>query len=811
MPNVFFPVPDWFSHQNQGGGIAVADLGGNGSQDLVVAMVDSPAGPNRGLFRIGHDLDATGQVTGGWTPWVDIPDWFSGDNSGIAVAVADLDGNGSQDLLVAMVDSPAGANRCLFRVGRGLAADGTLGGGWTPWVDIPDWFSWENSGVAVAVIPPGAQGGTPDLVVFTIDNGPELNRGIYRIGSGLAADGTVAAWTPWIDVPDWFSWENAGCGVAVTDGPGPGRDLVIFQIDDAVGLNQAFYRIAHDLGADGQPAGGWDRWMGVPGWFSWENSGGGVAVAGPGGARQLFAFMIDNPPGQNAGLYEVLDLDPDPARDGAWELLPFHSGVLAVHTALLPSGKVLFFAGSGSSAVRFDSPLFGSEADGIFMSVVWDPPGNQFSHPPTLRTPAGAPFDFFCGGDAFLPDGRMISAGGTLDYNPFKGRNDVAIFDFTTETWSFAAPMAHGRWYPTLTARGDGRGLATTGLNEAGNGHNQQLELYTAANDAWQATGFAAGFPGLPLYAHLFLLDDGRIFFSGGRMDDPLDVQPGIFDLTQNPVPTVAVPDLLEPDFRNQSASVILPPAQDQRVMVIGGGPVGKQDQTDATGAASIADLSQAGPHYVAATPMGLPRLHLNAVLLPDRTVFVSGGSLKQEDQPLARLEGEIYDPATDTWSLTAAATVPRLYHSTAVLLPDARVVAAGGNPEGGSQVAWEPPDPEEEMRLEVFSPPYLFRGSRPEITQAPQQAEYGETITLTCPQAASIATVSLVRNGVTTHSFDSEQRLVDLPISSRAAGSLEVDVPGNPNLAPPGWYMIFVVNQAGVPSVAAWTRLTLP
>ena len=88
---------------------------------------------------------------------------------------------------------------------------------------------------------------------------------------------------------------------------------------------------------------------------------------------------------------------------------------------------------------------------------------------------------------------------------------------------------------------------------------------------------------------------------------------------------------------------------------------------------------------------MGLPRLHLNAVLLPDRTVFVSGGSLKQEDQPLARLEGEIYDPAMTTGP-SPPRDVPRLCHSTAVLLPDARVVAAGGNPEGGSQVAWIPP-----------------------------------------------------------------------------------------------------------------------
>jgi len=810
MPNVFLPVPDWFAWENQGGGVAVGSLSGDGTSDLVVFMVDNPPGQNQGLYRVGKNLDDSGAVTGGWTPWINIPDWFSHENQGAGIALVDLDGSGTLDLVVTMVDNPPGQNQGLYRVGRALDPDGNVTGGWTPWLAIPDWFGWENQGMSVAVSPPDGQGAR-DLYIFTIDNGPEVNRGIYRVGRGIDADGVVTAWTPWTDVPDWFSWENAGCGVAVTDLDRTGaRDLIVFQIDNAVGQNQAFYRIGRNVDANGIPAGQWGRWMGVPNWFGWENQGGGIAVGELTGALKLFCFMVDNPPGQNAGLYEVLDLDPVPSRDGAWELLPFLSGVLAVHTALLPGGKVLFFAGSGSSATRFDSPLFGDEDEGIFTSVVWDPPGNTFSHPPTLRTANGVPFDFFCGGDAFLADGRMLQAGGTLAYNPFKGRKDAAIFDPTTEQWSFVAPMAHGRWYPTLIPLGNGDILATTGLNDTATGHNQALETYSAQNDSWVTAQFAAGFPGLPLYAHLFLLTDGRIFFSGGRMDDPLDVQPCLFDPGQNPVPTDPVPDLLEPDVRNQSASVILPPAQDQRVMICGGGPIGQANQTDATGAVSIVDLTAPQPHYVAGAPMGLPRLHLNTVILPDHTVFVSGGSLKQEDQPLARLEGEIYDPVANTWSLTAAATVSRLYHSTAVLLPDGRVVAAGGNPEGGSQVAWEPPDEDEEMRLEVFSPPYLFRGPRPKITTAPENLVYGTSVTITTPQANTIRWVSLVKNGVTTHSFDSGQRLVDLDILTRTNGTLQVAVDKNPNLAPPGWYMLFLVDNQGIPSIATWVQLSV-
>jgi hypothetical protein len=143
------------------------------------------------------------------------------------------------------------------------------------------------------------------------------------------------------------------------------------------------------------------------------------------------------------------------------------------------------------------------------------------------------------------------------------------------------------------------------------------------------------------------------------------------------------------------------------------------------------------------------------------------------------------------------------------VLLPDGRVVAAGGNPEGGSQVAWIPPDPEEELQLEVFSPPYLFKGPRPQINAAPAEATYGQTITISTPQAFTAKWISLVRNGVTTHSFDSEQRLIDLEITGRAAGNLEVAVPANPSLALPGWYMIFLIDQDGIPSLATWIQIT--
>ena len=760
---------------------------------------------------MGRAADAQGNVTGGWTPWIDVPDWFSFENQGAGAALTDLDGDGHQDLIVFMIDNPPGQNQGFYRVAKHLDANGNVLGGWGPWIAIPDWFSWENQHGAITVADLDGDG-SPELIVAMIDNPPGPNRGLYRIGRKLDANGNVTGgWTPWIDVPDWFSWENHGIGVSVTDlGNNAKPNLLIFQIDNAIDQNQAFYKIGSNLDINGNVS-GWSLWQGVPSWFAWENQGGGIAPIVTNGSRSLAVMMVDNPPGQNAGYLRVLPLDTDPKRDGQWKLLPFHSGVLPVHAALLPKGKVLFYAGSGSSATRFAAPDFGSMADGIFTSVVWDPtvvPPNNFFHPTTLFAPNGRPFDFFCGGDTLLADGRLLSAGGTGHYNPFTGRNDACVFDPVAEKWSFVKSMAHGRWYPTLITLGDGRALAATGLTEDfNNPHNMTLEIYNPANNNWQLLHLPNGFPGLPLYAHLFLMADGRILFDGGRMDDEIQVDPCILDLTHNPVHTVPVFGMEGGGMRNQSASVLLPPAQDQRVMIMGGGPAGKPNKTDAIDNVDIVDLKDPHPHFVPAAPLNFPRLHLNSVLLPDHTVFVTGGSLKQEDVPLARLQPEIYDPAKDTWTPMAPSTVPRLYHSTALLLPDATVLSSGGNPDGGTHVQWDH-DPEEEMRLEVFSPPYLFKGPRPAITSAPEQCTYGQTIQIMSQQSANIRWASLIRNGVTTHSFDTNQRLVDLTINSRNGGIVKATVPQNRNIAPPGWYMLFLVDNNGVPSVASWIQL---
>jgi Domain of unknown function (DUF1929) len=322
-----------------------------------------------------------------------------------------------------------------------------------------------------------------------------------------------------------------------------------------------------------------------------------------------------------------------------------------------------------------------------------------------------------------------------------------------------------------------------------------QPEIYNSSTSNW--TNFSMGTSQFPLYAHLFLMSNGKLFYSGACMSVNYGVTPRIMTLPpqfSQPITEQAVAGLQNADSSNQAASVLLPPAQDQKVMIVGGG----NTSGVATNRANIVDLTAATPTYVAAaTAPTYARMHLSAVILPDRTVFVCNGSTNEEITGNSMLPSEIYNPATDTWTVTASQTVPRVYHSVAVLLPDGRVFAAGGNPNRG----------ENELRLEIYTPTY-YSQSRPVIQSAPQTVAYGGTITIQTPQASSIKWVNLIRPMATTHSCDTEQRLVDVPFTTQGNSSLTATVTTNPNLAPPGWYMLSIVDTSNVPSVATWIQL---
>jgi hypothetical protein len=186
--------------------------------------------------------------------------------------------------------------------------------------------------------------------------------------------------------------------------------------------------------------------------------------------------------------------------------------------------------------------------------------------------------------------------------------------------------------------------------------------------------------------------------------------------------------------------------------------------------------------------------MYLSMVLLPDGKVFETGGALHNRADPV--YEASMLDPGTSTLTGMAVDPVARTYHSSSFLLPDGRVMSVGDNPGDGTF----------SMQMSVYSPPYMFRGARPQVTSLPSNYwGYGGTEQMTVD--TPIVKASLIRPAAVTHSSDPNQRYVELPMTVNG-NSIGLHMTSNPNIAPPGWYMLFVVNAAGVPSVAKWVHV---
>jgi hypothetical protein len=331
--------------------------------------------------------------------------------------------------------------------------------------------------------------------------------------------------------------------------------------------------------------------------------------------------------------------------------------------------------------------------------------------------------------------------------------------------------------------------MSFSGLTETG-GTNTAVEIYTAGS-GWSPEYPAGWTP--PLYPRLHLLPDGKVLYSGS----------GTGSRTFNPATGTWSAVLASTNYagtRTYGTSVLLPlrPSAGYKAvaMILGGGD-------PATATTELLDTSVTPLRWVYGPSMSQPRIEMSATILPNGKVLAMGGSKNNEDATTASLNADLYDPQTNTFSSAGANAFPRLYHSTALLLPDATVLLAGGNPTRGTY----------ESRMEIYSPPYLFNGDgsaalRPAITSVPPGAVgYGSTFQVQTPDAADIASVVLVRPGAATHAFDMDQRLVELSFSA-GAGELTATAPPNGNIAPPGYYMLFILNAAGVPSIASFIQL---
>jgi hypothetical protein len=229
----------------------------------------------------------------------------------------------------------------------------------------------------------------------------------------------------------------------------------------------------------------------------------------------------------------------------------------------------------------------------------------------------------------------------------------------------------------------------------------------------------------------------------------------------------------------------------DGKILYVGGGRT--------TNTAETIDLNSAAPAWKWTGSMAYPRRHLNATVLPTGEVLVTGGTsgITFSDVNAAVHAAEVWNPGTGLWTTLASNTVNRVYHATSILLPDGRILHTGSGDGGPNQ-----------RNAELFSPPYLFKGARPVITAAPKVVGYGTSFTITTPEAADIAKVSLIRLGSTTHAFDMNQRFRWLSFT-RKTGELAISALTGRNRTPPGHYLLFILNRNGVPSVAKIVKVS--
>lgn len=393
----------------------------------------------------------------------------------------------------------------------------------------------------------------------------------------------------------------------------------------------------------------------------------------------------------------------------------------------------------------------------------------------------------------------------SFDKKDFQGIKDAYEFDPVAERYVTVDPMNEARWYPTLTTLQDGKVLSVSGLDEIGQVVPGKNEIYDPKTKKWAYLPKERFFP---TYPALFLTDKGRIFYTGSNAGyGPADKGrvPGVWDLGSNDF--TEVPGMSAPDALETSMSVLLPPAQDQRYMVLGGGGVGEDKK--ATARTRIVDLHAPQPRFKNGPDLYAKARYPSSVILPDDTVLTTNGSGDYRGRSDSNiLKAEIYDPKDNSRHPAADPLVGRNYHSGALLLPDGRVMTFGSDSLFGDKANSRPATFQQE--IDLYTPPYLFKsGARPELkdTGGPKTLSLGDKVTYGAGGPRPIAKVRLIRPGSFTHVTNVEQRSIALDFTKERDG-IAVTLPKDPSLVPPGWYMLNAVDDRGVPSPAVWLKV---
>ena len=443
---------------------------------------------------------------------------------------------------------------------------------------------------------------------------------------------------------------------------------------------------------------------------------------------------------------DPIELEAIDGDAGRWTA-PFAWPVVGVHLILLPDGRVLTMGRGGKPHL-------------------WDPATGAF-------TETASPAWLFCSGHTQLGDGRILIAGGHI--SDHHGLPNITLFS-DDNVWASGAPMARGRWYPSATTMGDGDVVITAGEDQ--NTVPVDLPEVWSNGSIHRLNGASRAFP---FYPRQFLAPDGRLYVAGPeRATFYLSVH-GSGAWTPGP-PRVF-------GGRNYGSAVMY---DDGKILYAGGAYT--------TNTAETIDLNARPPAWQYTGSLAFARRHLNLTVLPTGEVLATGGVAGTGFNDISQgvHAAEIWNPGTGAWTTMSSSSITRGYHATALLLPDGRVIHAGSGDGAGAP---------NERNAEIFSPPYLFRGARPGITSIPQEVSYGASFRVATPNAGSITHVSFIRLGAVTHAFDQGQRFQRLRFDDDATG-LTVTAPSEPNRAPPGYYLLFILNGDDVPSVGRIIRL---
>jgi len=444
---------------------------------------------------------------------------------------------------------------------------------------------------------------------------------------------------------------------------------------------------------------------------------------------------------------------------GNWSA-PVTLPAVAVNLVLLPNNRVMFYQ------------------DGT-TPTVWDYLAGTFKTIPV-------PPDLFCSGHALLADGRILVVGGYGGSGTTIGIKNAEIFDPVALTWTTVPNMEYARWYPNATTLSDGRIIVLAGWQTTANTNAGISEIYDPVANTW--TSLTNANNPFETYPFMYLMPDGRLIHIGGS---EYATDTDVLDLTSD---TWSVIDSRIID--GGSATMYLPGK-----FMKAGSASDSQESGTSSNTTFVLDMTQPAPAWRQTASMANVRSFMNLTMLPDGTVLATGGETDKNGGNIASAvyAAEMWSPTTQTWATMASMQTPREYHGTAVLLPDGRVLESGMGADFGNVP--------NELSAEFYSPPYLFKGSRPNITQAPAQIQYGTNFFVATPDAASIASVSLIRTGAVTHFFDQNERFLPLAFT-QTTGGLTVTAPVNGNMAPPGYYMLFIVNSSGVPSIAPFVQI---